>query len=531
MAEHNIGSASTLLQDGEMTRLELEGKPVVVARVEGQYYAFGGNCPHYGAPLNNGLLKGHTLICPWHHACFDVRSAVRLEPPTLNDLARFPVRLDGDDLYVTLPHDNVREPQGKVDPADGRTFVIVGGGAAGASAAEELRRQGYRGRIVILSAVPEAPVDRPNLSKDYLAGKAQPDWIPLRGLNWYAERDIELMLNTEVTGIDTKSRTVRTADGESYRYDKLLLATGGTPRTLRNVPGVESEGVFLLRNLGDANAIIQAAEAGRRAVVVGASFIGLEVAASLRARNVEVTVVAPESVPFEKQFGTAVGEMFRRAHEENGVQFRLNNGVKQFNTENGRVNGVTLTSGETLPADFVVLGVGVRPATDFLKDSGLAMDEKEGSVLVDAHLRTNDPNVYAAGDIARYDDGSGQRARIEHWRLAQQHGMIAARNMLKDGEDSVNNHVPFFWTNQAGIGLRYVGYAPEYDDVIFRGKAQDRDFIAFYVTNGKLQAAAGVKRDRDMDAIEFILLDDMPLTKEQMENESFDLVAYALGKK
>jgi NADPH-dependent 2,4-dienoyl-CoA reductase/sulfur reductase-like enzyme len=350
-------------------------------------------------------------------------------------------------------------------------------------------------------------------------------------MNWYAERDIELMLNTEVTGIDTKARTVRTGDGESYRYDKLLLAMGGTPRTLKNVPGVESAGVFLLRSLGDANAIIAAAEAGRRAVVVGASFIGLEVAASLRARDIEVTVVAPESVPFEMQFGAAVGEMFRRAHEENGVQFRFNNGVKQFNTDNGRVTGVELNGGETLPADFVVVGVGVRPATDFLKDSGLAMDEKDGSVLVNAHLQASDPNTFAAGDIARYESSGGQRARIEHWRVAQQHGMIAARNMLKEGADSVSQHVPFFWTNQAGIGLRYVGYSPKHDDVVFRGKAADRDFIAFYVADGKLQAAAGVKRDRDMDAIEFILRDGLPLTKEQMGDMNFDLVGYALGKK
>lgn len=531
MAEHNVGSASTLLQDGEMARLELEGKPVVVARVEGQYYAFGGNCPHYGAPLNNGLLKEHTLMCPWHHACFDIRSAVRLEPPTLNDLARFPVRQDNDDLYVTLPHDNVREPEGKVDPADGRTFVIVGGGAAGESAAEELRRQGYRGRIVIFSAVPETPIDRPNLSKDYLAGKAQQDWIPLRGLNWYADRDIELMLNTEVTAIDTKARTVRTADGESFRYDKLLLAMGGMPRTLNNVPGVDSAGVFLLRKLGDANAIIAATEAGRRAVVVGASFIGLEVAASLRTRNVEVTVVAPESVPFEPQFGAGVGEMFRRAHEENGVQFRLNNGVRQFNADNGSLTGVQLTSGETLAADFVVVGVGVRPATDFLKGSGLAMEEKDGSVLVNSHLQSSDSNIFAAGDIARYDANSGNRIRIEHWRVAQQHGMIAARNMLKDGADDVSHHVPFFWTNQAGIGLRYVGNAAKFEDVIFRGKAANRDFIAFYMADGKLQAAAGVKHDRDMDALEFILRDGLPLTKAQMEDEKFDLVAYALGKK
>lgn len=531
MAEHMIGSAATFLQDGEMTRLELEDKPVVVARVEKDYFAFGGSCPHYGAPLNDGVLKGHELMCPWHHACFDLRSGARLEPPTLNDLARFPVRVENDSLYVTLPHDNVREPQGGVDPADGRTFVIVGGGAAGENAAEELRRQGYRGSIIILSAVPETPVDRPNLSKDYLAGKAQADWIPLRSRSWYAERDIELMLNTRVTSVDSKARSVQTEDGETFHYDKLLLATGGLPRNLTNVPGHDLAGVFLLRSLEDADAIIAAAQPGLRAVVVGASFIGMEVSASLRARNVEVTVVGPESVPFENQFGAAVGEMFRRAHEENGVVFRLGSGVRQFNGEKGQVNGAQLTSGEVLPANLVVLGVGVRPATDFLQDSGLAMDEKDRSVLVNAHLQTSDANIYAAGDIARYDDGGGNRKRIEHWRLAQQHGMIAARNMLKGGSDSVQRHVPFFWTNQAGISLRYVGNAQKFDDVVFRGKAADRQFIAFYVVDGKLQAAAGVKHDRDLDALEFILRDGLPLTVEQMQDKDFDLVKYAVEKR
>ncbi|MFN8447329.1 MAG: Rieske 2Fe-2S domain-containing protein [Anaerolineae bacterium] len=202
MAEHRVGSVDTFLRDGEMTRLELEGKPVVVARVDGAYHAFGGNCPHYGAPLDQGVLRGHTLMCPFHHACFDVRTAVRLEPPALNDLARYPVRLDGGDIYVTLPNDNVRQPQGKVDPADGRHFVIVGGGAVGNAAAEELRRSGYRGRITIFSSVSTPPIDRPNVSKDYLAGDAEPDWIPLRGADWYAERDIDLRLNTIVTKVD-----------------------------------------------------------------------------------------------------------------------------------------------------------------------------------------------------------------------------------------------------------------------------------------------------------------------------------------
>ncbi|MCI0348787.1 MAG: FAD-dependent oxidoreductase, partial [Acidobacteriales bacterium] len=280
MAEHTVGAASTFLSDGGMTRLELEGKPVVVARVGGQYYAFAGKCTHYGGPLDKGVLKGHTVMCPWHHACFDIRSGVRLEPPAYNDLPRYPVSVVNDQIVVTLPHDNETQPQGQADPNDARTFLIIGGGAAGNAAAEELRRSGFRGKIVVISAVPEAPVDRPNLSKDYLDGHAKPEWIPLRDKDWYAARDIQLHLDTIVSTIDPTAHTVTLENGATLQYDKLLLATGATPRKL-NLPGADLDGVFTLRTLADADVIIQAAQSGKQAVVIGASFIGMEVAASL----------------------------------------------------------------------------------------------------------------------------------------------------------------------------------------------------------------------------------------------------------
>ncbi len=529
MSEHKVGPASSLLQNGEMKRLELDGTTIVLARVDGEYHAVGAFCTHYGAPLDEGVLKNHALMCPWHHACFDVRSGLRLEPPALNDLPHYPVRIEGGQVVVTLPEDNQTEPQGSADPSDPRTFVIVGGGSAGNAAAEELRRSGFRGKIVMISAVPNVPVDRPNLSKDYLAGHADPAWIPLRSdTGWYAARGIELRLSTQVTRIDPKAHTVHLDNGGTVRYDKLLLATGGVPRHLTNTPGADLKGVFTLRVLSDSDQIIAAAGNEKRAVVIGASFIGMEVAASLvGGRGTLVTIVAPEAAPFDRILGEEIGRMFQKEHEDNGVQFRLKNEVKQFTGNNGQVRGVELKNGETLPADLVVVGVGVRPATDFLKDSGLRLDEKDHSVRVDANLQSSDPDIYAAGDIARWDDGSDKGVRIEHWRVAEQHGMVAARNMLGAAENA-NHHVPFFWTVQWDINLRYVGHAERWDEIIYRyGRPAQKDFVAFYVVGGRLLAAVGLKHDREMDAVEFILRDRMPLTPDQMRDETFDLVAYA----
>lgn len=522
MAEHIIGKAD--LQEGEMKRIELEGKPIVLAKVQGQYYAFGGKCTHYGAPLNEGVLKGYTVICPWHHACFDIRDGERREPPAYNDLPHYPIEVKNGEIIVTFPHTNKTQPEGKATTS--QTFVIIGGGAAGESAAEELRRQGFAGKIIVLSAVPDTPVDRPNLSKDYLDGHAKPEWMPLRGADWYAARDIDLRLNTRVSKIDADAHTVQIQGGETLKYDKLLLATGAEPRTLKNVAGNELKGIYTLRTLADADQIIQAAEKGKRAVVIGASFIGLEVAAALaKGRGVSVTVVAPEDVPFGRILGDEIGKVFHNEHASNGVTMRLSSEPTKFVGKDGHVAAVELKGGEFIEADFVVVGVGVIPATEFLGDSGLKLNEKDKSVLVDAHLQTSHPDIYAAGDIARWSEGSGS-TRIEHWRVAQQQGIVAARNMLDTGE-SVAGHIPFFWTTQWDLTLNYVGHATEWDEIIYRGKPADKKFIAFYVKGGKLLAGVTCGHDQDSDAIELILRDGLPVSIEQMRDAKFDLVAYA----
>lgn len=530
MSVHKVGRAETLLQDGEMLRIELEDKPIVLARVQGEYYAFGAKCTHYGAPLDKGVLKGHSLICPWHHACFDIRSGLRLEPPALNDLPHYSVHIEDGLVTITVPHDNRVEPQGRANPADPRHFVIVGGGAAGSAATEELRRAGFAGRITMLSAASDVPVDRPNLSKDYLDGYAKPEWMPLRDRDWYAERDIELLLDTPVTRIDPEAHNVYIAQGAPIHYDKLLLSTGGIPRRLKGIPGAELNGIYYLRTLEDADQIVQAAAHGKRAAIIGASFIGMEVTASLGGgRGVAVTVVAPEEVPFSHTLGEDIGRMIQQMHEQNGVRFCLGDSVIGFTGQGGQVKQVELKSGKSLDADFVVVGVGVVPATDFLLDSGLALNEHDHSVRVNRHLQTSSADVFAAGDIARWNDGSDRGVRIEHWRVAQQQGMVAARNML--GENwSVGQRVPFFWTMQWGLRLNYVGHAPLWDEIIYwGGTPEQRKFIAFYVRDGKLQAAAGCGYDAELGAIELILRDQMPLSLDQMHDPALDLIKYAHG--
>jgi NADPH-dependent 2,4-dienoyl-CoA reductase/sulfur reductase-like enzyme/nitrite reductase/ring-hydroxylating ferredoxin subunit len=485
------------LRDGEMRRVKAGETEVLLARVDGAFYAVGAACTHYSAPLEKGLLHGTRLLCPWHHACFDLRTGAALEPPALDGLPCYKVRLEGQAVLVsTEPEPAPQPPRPRAE--DQRRLVIVGGGAAGLSAALTLRREGFGGQIVMVTPEGEAPYDRPNLSKEYLAGEAPPEWLPLRPPEFYAEHGIELMTGCRVRKLLPEVRTLEFEDGSFLSYDACLVATGGVPRRLE-VPGADLEGVFTLRNLQDARRLIAAAEGAKHAVVIGASFIGMETAASLRERGLGVTVVAPEQVPFEKVLGARVGQMFRRLHEEHGVGFRLGAKVLELAGED-RVREVVLESGERLGADLVIVGVGVRPATDFIADLPLGED---GSVSVDAWLRAT-PTLFAAGDIARFPDPQGlEPIRVEHWRLALQHGKVAALNLL--GRDVPYAGVPFFWTGQFGLQLRYVGHAEGFDEVVYWGEPERREFLAFYLQGGVLRAASGLKRDREIDVLEELL--------------------------
>ncbi len=493
------------LKDGEMQACSAGETKVLLARVNGRFHAVGATCPHYGAPLAEGALCGERLICPWHHASFDVTTGDLLEPPALDALPRYEVKVEDGRVIAVLPDEAAdrRTPPmvGRDARRDDRTFVILGGGAAGYMAAQTLREEGFQGRVLMITREDRLPYDRPNLSKDYLHGHAEPEWMPLRPDEFFSEHEIEVWRGREVARVDAKTKTVSFKDGAQLVYDALLVATGGEPRTLP-VSGRELKNVLTLRSFADADAIIAAAENAKRAVVVGASFIGMEAAFSLRTRGLEVTVVGPERTPFERTLGAEIGALFQKIHESNGVQFRLGAKAERI-AGAGQVEAVALEGGEKIAADLVVAGVGVRPATDFLE--GVALGE-DGGVIVDAHLRAAD-SLYAAGDIARFTDArTKESARIEHWRTALQQGRTAARNMA--GRATVYDAAPFFWTTQFDTTLAYVGHATKWDEIIFDGEVEKKDFLAFYVEGDRVKAVAGMNRDREMAMIEDLMRRD-----------------------
>jgi len=505
------------ISDGEMKEVKVGETPVLLARVDGKCYALAAHCTHYGAPLAEGALVGDRIICPWHHACFHAATGDMLEPPALDSLPSFPVRIEGDDIRVELPADppDRRTPLMAVpdENSDPRIFVIIGAGAGGYTAAQTLREDGFAGRIVMVTREDRAPYDRPNLSKDYLQGHAESEWMPLRPDDFYELHGIEILRSRSVQSIDARTREIMLAGGETLRYDSLLIATGGTPRTL-DLPGSDLKNIFVLRSFDSADEIITAAESAQNVAVIGASFIGMEAAASLRQRGKSVTVIAPDRVPFEKIFGPEIGAMFRRVHESNGVAFRLGESVKGF-TGSEKVEGVQLASGETIAADLVVVGVGVRPATEILNGFEL---HKDGGVIADLNLSIG-PDIYAAGDIVHFPDASkSETTRIEHWRTAEQQGRVAAHNMA--GKSTEFAAVPFFWTTQFDATLNYVGHAKDWDEIIVDGDINAKDFLAYFAKDGRVRAIAGMNRDRDLARLEESLrLDQLP-TPEELKNQS-----------
>jgi NADPH-dependent 2,4-dienoyl-CoA reductase/sulfur reductase-like enzyme/nitrite reductase/ring-hydroxylating ferredoxin subunit len=460
---------------------------VLLARRGEEVFAIGASCSHYHGPLNEGLLVGDTVRCPWHHACFSLRTGEPLRAPALDPVPCWRVERQGNMVYVREKREPSAVPAPRPAAGAAGSVVILGAGAAGNSAAETLRREDYAGHIVMLSADASVPCDRPNLSKDYLAGNAPEEWVPLRTLEFYREHGIELHLGARVTAIDRASRRLRLEDGAGYDYDKLLIATGADPVRL-NLPGGDLPHVHYLRSLADSRAIIAQTATARRAVVIGASFIGLEVAAALRARKLEVHVVAPETIPMERVMGAEIGGLVRTIHEQHGVHFHLGTTVIAIDPRS-----VTLKTGEKLAADLVVVGVGVRPALGLAEKAGLEIDR---GVVVDPYLGTSDPDIFAAGDIARWPDPhSGEKIRVEHWVVAQRQGQTAARNMM--GRNEPFDAVPFFWSMHYDVSILYVGHAEKWDTVEIDGQVAEKDCRATYRRDGRALAVATIGRDLD----------------------------------
>jgi NADPH-dependent 2,4-dienoyl-CoA reductase/sulfur reductase-like enzyme/nitrite reductase/ring-hydroxylating ferredoxin subunit len=480
------------------------GEAVLLARAGGELFAVAATCTHYGGPLADGLLVDDTVRCPWHHACFSLRTGEALRAPALNPLARYRVERQGERVFVREKLPPLQGAAAGPSAAGGgapASVVVAGAGAAANAAALRLRREGYGGAIILVGSDDSPPYDRPNLSKDYLAGNAPEEWIPLHPREYYDENGIELRLGRRVTSIDPRLHTVTLDDGATLPYGALLLATGAEPVRLA-LPGGDLPHVRYLRTLADSRAIVSRVEALEAsagepsAVVLGASFIGLEVAAALRTRGLAVTVVAPEAVPLEPIMGREMGDFVRALHEEHGVAFRLGTRAAAIDPA-----AVTLETGERLAAGLVVVGVGVRPTVALAESAGLAVDN---GVLVDEYLQTSWPGIYAAGDIARWPDArSGERMRVEHWVVAERQGQTAAANIL--GRRERFDAAPFFWSQHYDVQISFVGRTPKHAEVKVAGSLAGRDATVTYSAGGRVMAVATVFRDRQSLAVELAM--------------------------
>lgn len=470
-------------------RVEVDGEKILLVRDGHTVRAYSADCPHAGAPLEEGALRNGKIICPWHKAAFDVATGDVLEPCALIALDRYPVIVTGDDVMLTP--EKLPRPIHKASSRDPH-YVIIGAGAAGAAACAALRDGGFAGRLTMIGAEPHAPYDRTALSKFVPSGEMAPaDVPPLLSPDWYAQHDVERLVAT-VARLDVPKRTIHFESGGELSYDTALLATGSTP-TLPDIPGRELGGVQVLRTLDDAAALVDAFgddPSQVRVAIIGGGFIGLETASALRTRNVQVTVIAPDSVPFAKQFGERAGAMIRDLHERHGVVFRLGAKVASLEGEEGNVHEVMLEGGEHVAADLVLLGTGVAPATGFVE--GLPL-QKDGGVIVNAGMQAA-PGLYAAGDIAAFPLVEDREPlRIEHWRLAQQHARIAAQNMC--GARLRYRGVPFFWTYHFGKNFEYLGHASEWDEFVVHGELESQQFIALYVKDGQVAAVLACEHE------------------------------------
>ena len=474
-------------------------------------HAVSGLCPHAGAPLHEGALCADRLVCPWHQSVFDVTTGELHEPPSLDALASYPVRVEGDEVFVSVPD----APPPPVPPFvvtdQRRTILVVGAGAAGQVAVENVRKYGFAGRVILVGPEPEPPYDRTNLTKHFLSGQARREDLPLRrDPAFFRHLGVERR-TAAVERLDVRAKSATLTGGETIRYDAAVLASGAQPKRL-GVPGEDHPRVCPLRSVADAERILASLpKEGARVVAVGASFIGLEAVSSLAQRGVDVTVLSPDEIPFARQLGPEIGASIRRLHERHGVRFLPGVRVAAFEDAAG-ADGlrIRLEDGGHLEADAVIVGVGVRPATDFVQGGQRASD---GGMVVTRSLLVGH-DLYAAGDVANFplpdNVVAGGRARIEHWRVAQQHAVIAAFNAARGARrrDVLNywsGFVPFFWTFHFGQRMNYVGYAPRWDEIIFDGDPAEPPFLAYYLHRGRVLAAVGTHRDADLAAMHELL--------------------------
>eukprot|EP00927_Polykrikos_kofoidii_P036853 TRINITY_DN3107_c0_g2_i1.p1 TRINITY_DN3107_c0_g2~~TRINITY_DN3107_c0_g2_i1.p1 ORF type:complete len:636 (-),score=128.46 TRINITY_DN3107_c0_g2_i1:232-2139(-) len=533
--------------DGELRQIKVppvpgmnSGDTIMVARIDGKFYATGASCSHYSAPLAEGVASKDRMhvVCPWHDAAFDIRTGQPVRGPALQAIPTYPTSVENGQVIVELPRemeDFVLPKAVRRSPDDPRTFVVVGGGGAGVTAAEALRQEGFTGRIVMLSEEKHLPYDRPMLSKN-IAKAAEPASLSLRDQDFFEAHDIEVRLSTRVAGLDAENRSIKLASGEVLRYDCALVATGARPRTLQ-VPGGNLPNVFVLRSPEDATAIAAECTAGKRVVVVGSSFIGMETAATLRRRGCEVVVLGMEAVPFERVLGRRVGASMKSFFESKGVEIIGEAILSEIRSKGSGGMEAVLKSGKVLPCDCVVVGVGVIPNAGFVSGAETARD---GSLTTDEYLQTSAEGLFAAGDLARYKSPhSGQSVRSEHWDVAMSQGRIAARNMV--GKKEAYDVTPFFWTSIFGKNLRYVGHCMKFDEIIVDGDIPKLNFVIYYCFEGAILAVATMGRDpvavtvaelmrmRKMPTAEALKVGDSPTTNLMAELKKLNVAVATPG--
>jgi NADPH-dependent 2,4-dienoyl-CoA reductase/sulfur reductase-like enzyme/nitrite reductase/ring-hydroxylating ferredoxin subunit len=539
MTVRHVLAKSDELEDGQMKGIEIDDNKVLLLRQGDEYFAFVGQCPHHGAPLEDGVLCEGKIRCPWHQAVFDARTGQVEQPPSLDSLPQYRVEVVGGNVVAYLPREEPKPVETPTAPRSGyidarkaaekgqyaaqpltdqtfgtgRNFAIIGSGAAGFLAAETLRAQGFAGNVTILTGEQHLPYDRTELSKRFLADPdSSPPW--LKDGSYLDKRGIDILYDHQVTAMDPQDRRLVCASGSSLEYDELLIASGSRPRRL-DVEGADLDGVMTLRSYDDCRELRDWADRVDKAVVIGASFIGMEVAASLASRKISMQVIAPEDVPFEATLGPEIGRMLRSVHQQQDTQFHMGRKVKAFQGRDGKLEAVILDDDTRIETELAVVGIGVEPVTDFLPDE---LTEEDGAIRVDAHLR-HAAGFFAAGDIARFDDPRAEGpVRIEHWRLAQQLGALAARNMA--GKDATFQDVPFFWTKQFKTIVQYVGFGGSWDQTEIEGSVSDQDFLVYYLCDGKVRGVAGGGRDRQMDLVaEVLARSEAPLQCRELVNQ------------
>ncbi|XP_053329599.1 apoptosis-inducing factor 3 isoform X2 [Spea bombifrons] len=509
------------LENGQMREVDLGSGKALLIKQNGEYYAMGHKCPHYGAPLVKGVLSRGRIRCPWHGACFNIATGDIEDFPGLDGLPKFQVKVEKERVYIRASKQALQSQRRTKVMAKCialsnystaiTNILIIGAGPAGLVCAETLRQEGFSDRIVMCTSEKYLPYDRSKLSKSM---DSQAEQIFLRSKEFFHTYDIEVLTETQVVNVDTKNKMVVFKDGFRMEYNKLLIATGSTPKTL-TCKGKELDNVFTLRTPEDANRVVKLASS-KNAVIVGASFLGMEVAAYLCEKAHSVSVVELENIPFKKFLGEKVGHAIMKLFENNRVKFYMQTEVSELREQEGKLKEVVLKSGKVLRADVCVIGIGASPTTGFLKQSGITIDSR-GFIPVNKMMQTNVPGVFAAGDVVTFPLAfrNNKKVNVPHWQMAHTQGRIAALNMLAQGTEI--NTVPYLWTAMFGKSIRFAGHGEGFDDVIIQGDIEELKFVAFYTRNEEVIAVASINYDPIVSKVAEVMASGKTIRKRDVE--------------